>query len=164
MPSKYTKEKLEPIIKVSKSWSEVCRRLGVTPYTGAQTYITKVAKKLEISHDHFTGKAWNRGNVYPVKDITKHLVLGSNIASSKLRSRLIKAGLKEQRCEICKLTEWLGKDIVLELDHINSNHTDNRLENLQILCSNCHADVTRERRKHRAHGETGKHVVLRKLC
>lgn len=52
--------------------------------------------------------------------------------SSKLRVRLIKEGLKENKCEICGCTESL------ELHHINGNHQDNRLENLQILCANCH--------------------------
>ena len=52
--------------------------------------------------------------------------------SSKLRIRLIKEGLKESKCEVCGCVESL------ELHHINGNHQDNRLENLQILCANCH--------------------------
>jgi hypothetical protein len=50
---------------------------------------------------------------------------------------LIKEGLKEAKCECCGRTEWLG--VPLELHHINEVHTDNRLENLLILCPNCHA-------------------------
>lgn len=59
--------------------------------------------------------------------------------TARLRERLIKVGLKEQRCEMCGLRQWLGKELPLALDQINGDHTDNRLENLRILCPNCHA-------------------------
>ena len=61
------------------------------------------------------------------------------INASKLRQRLINDGIKEPICEICGRTEWEGNPIPLELHHKNFNHYDNRLENLQILCSNCHS-------------------------
>lgn len=62
-----------------------------------------------------------------------------NITASNLRNKLIEEGIKERRCEKCGRTEWEGKPIPLELHHKNMNHNDNRLENLQILCSNCHS-------------------------
>ena len=61
--------------------------------------------------------------------------------TNKLKKRLFKSGLKEQKCEICGYTENL------ELHHINGNPTDNRIENLQILCPNCHAKERDEKRK-----------------
>jgi 5-methylcytosine-specific restriction endonuclease McrA len=62
-----------------------------------------------------------------------------SISSYKLKLQLIKQGYKEDRCENCKLDMWMGYKMPLELHHKNSNHLDNSLENLQILCSNCHS-------------------------
>jgi IS1 family transposase len=61
--------------------------------------------------------------------------------SHALRLKLIKTGVKEHQCERCNLTQWNGLPIPLELDHINGNNKDNRLENLRILCCNCHAQT-----------------------
>jgi 5-methylcytosine-specific restriction endonuclease McrA len=54
---------------------------------------------------------------------------------------LINEGIKEHKCELCGITEWNGKPAPIELDHINGKHTDNRIENLRILCPNCHAQT-----------------------
>lgn len=59
--------------------------------------------------------------------------------NAALRRRLIKAGLKDGRCERRALDSWMGESLPLALDHINGDHTDNRLQNLRILCPNCHA-------------------------
>jgi hypothetical protein len=64
---------------------------------------------------------------------------GPRIHSHELKLKLLEDGLKEYKCENCNLSKWLGKPIPLELHHINGNRYDNREENLQILCPNCHA-------------------------
>lgn len=58
-----------------------------------------------------------------------------------LRLRLLADGLKEARCEQCGLTEWRGRPAPLQLHHINGDGRDNRPENLQILCPNCHSQT-----------------------
>ena len=62
----------------------------------------------------------------------------SNISNSKKRKRLIEEGIKENKCERCGLSEWMGQLIPLELHHIDFNHYNNDISNIQILCSNCH--------------------------
>lgn len=76
--------------------------------------------------------------------------------SSKLRNRLIKEGYKEPKCERCLNTHWYGQTIPLQLHHINGDHKDNRLENLQMLCPNCHAQTDSYCK--------GKHLSIEKKC
>lgn len=66
------------------------------------------------------------------------LVAGPRRNRNHLKRRLFDAGVKTPRCEACGLSEWQGLPIPLALHHINGERHDNRLENLQILCANCH--------------------------
>jgi 5-methylcytosine-specific restriction endonuclease McrA len=75
------------------------------------------------------------------RDLADLLVSGSQANSDRLRRRLIRSGIKNALCEICGNTEWNGQPISLELDHVNGKSNDNRLENLRILCPNCHAQT-----------------------
>jgi Bacterial regulatory proteins, luxR family len=69
------------------------------------------------------------------------LVKGVKRTSFHLKNRLIAAGLKRNRCEICGVTEWLERPLVMALHHVNGDNTDNRLPNLQLLCPNCHSQT-----------------------
>lgn len=91
-----------------------------------------------IAHE----ESYKPSSVYTVEN-------GPNITSTKLRLKLLKDKVKEHKCESCNYTEWLGKLIPLELDHINGNHYDNRLENLRLLCPNCHAQTETNSGKNR---------------
>jgi len=70
------------------------------------------------------------------------LVAGrTQTARGHLKARLIEAGLKENCCEHCGLVEWRGKPINMQLHHTNGDGLDNRLENLELLCANCHSQT-----------------------
>ena len=67
--------------------------------------------------------------------------------TSKLSKRLVKEGIKDYRCEICGIVEWNGKQISLELNHIDGRNSNHSLENLQLICPNCHSQTDTYRSK-----------------
>lgn len=96
----------------------------------------------------FNRTAWYdavaRGDIVPrprEMPMEELLVVGRRTNRSHLKMRLLKAGLKQNRCEECGITEWRGKSLNMALHHKNGDGTDNRLENLQLLCPNCHAQT-----------------------
>lgn len=127
------------IIKVSSESTtgmEAAKKLGI-PY---KTYI-RISSKLKCRIKNPGGKGTIKKGVskYNLDDILSGL--HPNVPTMKVKARLIKNGIKEWKCESCGITEWLGKRIALELDHINGNNSDHRLENLRILCPNCHSQT-----------------------
>lgn len=140
--NKFNKEELERAVKDSYSIADVLRYSKLKPAGGNYATINKYILKWNIDKSHFTGQLWNKGKhtvCHPPKPLSEILIDNSEYQSYKLARRLIKEKVKEYKCEMCGNTEWMGKRIPLELHHINGNHSDNRLENLQLLCPNCHA-------------------------
>lgn len=143
MKSKYTKELIQAIAKDSTSYAGLIKSLGLKAAGGNYKTVQKLVSDYDIDISHFTGQGHNTGIAYkrvlPETPIEMYLVEGLKTQSYTLKAKLIKKGLKECKCESCNMHEWLGKEIPLELHHINGDHYDNRLENLQLLCPNCHA-------------------------
>lgn len=103
---------------------------------------------LEIDFSHFKGKAWSKGKIFPTKvDIQTYLSNKKTIKSHSLKIKLFKENLKEKKCERCGIDQWLGEEVVLELNHIDCNHLNNNINNLEILCPNCHSLFTRKNYK-----------------
>lgn len=143
---KYSDEQFIEAVSQSVSYSEVCRRLGILPKGGNLKTVREKIKKLNLDKSHFVGQRWNKRKTAKdnpsirSKNISEILKKdGPKNTSSYIRLRLIKEGIKEAKCECCGRTEWINSPIPLELHHINGEHYDNRLENLLILCPNCHA-------------------------
>jgi hypothetical protein len=67
-----------------------------------------------------------------------------------LKGRLLKEGLKENRCERCGITNWMGAQLNMQLHHVNGDGKDNRWENIELLCGNCHSQAPKLRRTERA--------------
>lgn len=67
----------------------------------------------------------------------------------KLKIKLIKAGMLKNACSICNTSTWQGKELLCELDHIDGDRTNHRLENLRLLCPNCHSQTSTYRAKNK---------------
>ena len=137
--TKYTKEILEPIVKESYSIRQVLDKLGIKP-DGGHKKLREAIKACDISH--FRGKGWSRGQKVLQKTRKPLDIFTSNstISSWRIRNYLFDFGIKERRCERCKLTHWLDDKhlIPLEVNYIDGDITNNQLSNLEILCPNCH--------------------------
>lgn len=151
--SKYTKELLEPIVQSSVSIAEVIRRLGLKPSGGNHRMISTRLRFLNISTGHFKGQGWAKGEsaitnsaiarLAVQKAIPDEVVFVKNsplIYGQRIIKRMLKLGWKYQ-CSECGLSGWRGKTISLHLDHLNGVSNDNRLENLRLLCPNCHSQT-----------------------
>lgn len=134
------KELLEQLVAESNSYAEILRKLGKSNSGTAIRLLKQKLDDYEIIHHFIKDKEHKPGQLIPLEEI---LVENRMYSSDKLKNRLIKAGIKENKCENpeCGITDWHGHELKFHLHHINGNHNDNRLENLQILCPNCHSQT-----------------------
>ena len=130
---KLSRQELQDIVNECSNYVQLCHRLGWRK--GVEGI--RVRLKLEnISISHFTRKKTRHPVTHYLKQNSPY------IRSTELKRKLWKAKLLPQQCDICGLgNKWNGQPIVLQLDHINGHHTDNRLENLRIICPNCHVQT-----------------------
>jgi 5-methylcytosine-specific restriction endonuclease McrA len=101
-------------------------------------------KRFGFSRDAW-GKAVKRRDIVPnewVIPLETLLVAGRKRQRGHIKGRLLRAGLKQNRCEQCGISEWRGKPLKMQLHHINGDGLDNRLENLELLCANCHSQTS----------------------
>jgi len=140
MKYKHTKEQIQEAVNNSLSMRQLLTILGIANRGGNYKTMYKRLGALDIDISHFTGKMHSKGKKLPLKrPIEDYLSNSQPIGSFRLKNRLIREGILEHKCSCCNLTEWLGAPIPIELDHINGNSDDNSLENLRLLCPNCHA-------------------------
>jgi 5-methylcytosine-specific restriction endonuclease McrA len=146
MASKYTEKQVVEAVNASASIAKALIHLGLKPRGGNYKTFNNLVLKYKVDTSHFTGQGWclgEKANYLRERRLIsiEEILSGekSYVSSHKLKLRLLKEGFFEHRCYNCHNNTWIDQPIPLELEHINGNNTDNRLENLTLLCPNCHA-------------------------
>lgn len=135
---KWSIDQLKQAVTDSTSYTGVLTKLGLAKSGTSLTVIKKYINAHGINIGHFiTG---NR--ILPTIALDDALVENSSYTNrNTLKDRLLRAGLLNYRCAKCGIASWCGEAISLHLDHINGIRNDNRIENLRLLCPNCHSQT-----------------------
>jgi len=139
----YTNKDIAKAIKANLSWRSTSLKLGLKGSGSSIKNLKKIAIENDFDFSHFKGQKIHLGtiskNYVPAKNFLKK---GTNISSANLKDKLFREELLENICSVCgQLPVWNGKPLVLELDHIDGDTTNNELSNLRILCCHCHSQT-----------------------
>lgn len=146
----YTPEQLQELINHSTGYTDVLRKISISGGTSTKTLKRIIeeynldTEKLKVnrSNSRKEGIKWCRVDKKYKYSLEEILIKESRYTSMiTLKKRLFESGLKNKKCEMCGIEKWNEKDIVLQLHHVNGDHIDNRIENLQVLCPNCHSQT-----------------------
>lgn len=146
-------EDLRALIEESTSFAQTLVKLDLPTVGRAHHELKKRVRNLGIATDHFTGPGWSRGKtsrthpsiarVAKAHTRSDDEVFIENSPETKgpaIARRLVAKGWS-YACALCGTSQWMGKPLVLHLDHINGVHNDNRYVNLRLLCPNCHSQT-----------------------
>lgn len=119
------------------------RLLGIKMTGGSHSHLSRQIKKYGIPTEHFTGQGWNAGRpAFTRRPWDTILVLrtdGRRQHTPVLRRALVEMG-RPYQCVRCGNTgEWLGAPMTIQIEHKNRDWQDDRPENLEFLCPNCHS-------------------------
>lgn len=127
------------LVKSKNTYSDILRALDLTPRGGSSSdTLKRRIKELNIDISHFCR---SKGEFHKRRSNEDIFIEHSTfLGTSHLKQRILDDNLIEYKCAFCgNEGEWRGQKLILQLDHINGVHDDNRLNNLRFLCPNCHS-------------------------
>lgn len=139
----YTKDTFIEAWNTSLSIAECARKLNLAKYGSTYETLKKTANELGLNKDHMSGKGWNTKKIRTNNGtpLTELMVKDSTYSRGSLKRRILSENILAYKCVICGISDWLGNNLTLHLDHINGVNNDHRLENLRFLCPNCHSQT-----------------------
>lgn len=130
-------DELLAMIKKVYSKAGLLRELGLRPVGGNYQTINKLLKRLQPDISHWTGQGWSIGRQH--KDLEEY--------TTPARVKVHVADTHGYKCKECGINEWRGKEITLELEHIDGDRFNNNPSNVCLLCPNCHSQTATWRRR-----------------
>ena len=133
------------VVSNSMTMAQASAKLGLHFNT-----FKRIAVKLGVYNPNQSGKGINK-DMSSVSIPLNEILEGNHPSyqTYKLKNRMLKEGILINVCSECGISEWNGKSISLELDHIDGVRTNHKLENLRLLCPNCHSQTDTYRSKNR---------------
>lgn len=150
----FSDDELKQIVAESTSFTQVKEKLGYSSNSGSiNRKLKETFEEKKIDYSHFKGHAWNKKISKYEDSLTD---FGTHVWST-IKERLFQE--REYRCECCGITKWNGKEIKLQVHHIDGNHNNNTRENLMILCPNCHSQTDNWTYKKNQNGITDEQFI-----
>jgi Zn finger protein HypA/HybF involved in hydrogenase expression len=144
--TKYTKEQFIEAVKINYSIRSTLLSLGLYGTGSNYTTFHRNIKILNLDTSHFTGQSHLKGKTHDWNkklSLDEILVENSTYTSrDNIKKRLLKKNLLKYECSHCSISDWNEKPLSLRLEHINGVNNDHRIENLCLLCPNCHSQTS----------------------
>lgn len=142
---RWTDQQFVEAVAASTSVAQVLRAIGLKVTGANYQTVALTTERLNLDTSHWTGQGHLKGKSHtwaPKIALTEILVRNSTyLHTDSLKRRLLSDKTLINQCVVCTVTSWMDKPLVLQLDHINGDRRDNRIENLRLLCPNCHSQT-----------------------